>query len=87
MGSLDSRTLESESRRLLSWRDGVLMLNARSTCFMNSALQCMSNTKELQEYFHCAFFLLLPSLPPSLTLSFSQLASTRTSSTPTTLSA
>lgn len=26
-----------------------------STCFMNSALQCMSNTKELQEYFTCAF--------------------------------
>lgn len=25
-----------------------------STCFMNSALQCMSNTKELQEYFLCA---------------------------------
>jgi ubiquitin carboxyl-terminal hydrolase 4/11/15 len=26
-----------------------------STCFMNSALQCMSNTKELQEYFTCWF--------------------------------
>lgn len=31
---------------------------------MNSALQCMSNTKELQEYFLCMLGLLpLPSLP------------------------
>lgn len=33
--------------------------NLGNTCFMNSALQCMSNTKELKEYFLGSFLLLL----------------------------
>lgn len=51
---LGSRTSASEWQFFVcAWRE-KLIRDARSTCFMNSALQCMSNTKELQEYFICA---------------------------------
>ncbi len=47
-----SYTMDREERLQQTSRQGVVGLkNLGNTCYMNSALQCLSNTKELTQYF------------------------------------